>query len=336
MAPKQDIVSDRLVLSRHVRVLDQNGTRVVVSCMSDVGLKYSSELVDILNTFVSPRSPVALQNRYSPEETALLFQRLMGYRLLVPEETDEELTWLNGVLDLSGFRSFETEQSQFYHVVDRGYLARRLAEIVGVRYSYLLSRGFRNLNRKTIIVLPENRDQLKRLWGATALPECIAAFVVKGRILVVDSGRIGEAGFGNDQCERLIGHELVHVFLHDMTWGLPIWLEEGLCEYFSRSHTPGLARGPCRGDDSTPLTDLEAMVSQSLYDLTSVLPDGGSLYRRVAGFVAHMAETLGDRRLLELVVDSKLDEDFRSRFEACAGERPEQLEREWRMADRDI
>jgi len=247
----------------------------------------------------------------------------MNMNFLIPESIDEELHWLEGMLAPNETRIFETEHFFTYYYADEGYNARYFTDLMEEAYRLLIARGLSQLRKKILILICHSREQFKQFWGNASLPGWVKIFVHSGRILVVDRKK-------TNNLLQSMSHELMHIFLRQDSSYLPVWLEEGLCEYFSQSYNHNKFRQLVLIKKLYGFKEMEALVKHNLLDLDDSLINENICYRQAHSFVAFLAELAGEKKLMECIRTTSLIRDVRSAFEQHYGLSLDSVEEKWR------
>lgn len=326
----QKSVFNRLVLSKQLFLRKNDKSPTLIHQLSGITIDATPDLLEFLNQFKEPIEPQSLNERFSLADLQSTIARFIDIRFLVPETEDEENQWLDQEIDtISKKQIFQTGYFLTYYPNSEGFLAREFTDLMEERYDYLLTRGFPALKQKVLILLCSNRKEFKLFWGSARLSEWPRSFVTKGRILVIDLQRIIKTDRQGESFLWGMTHELVHVFLSQLTWQSPVWLEEGLCEYFSRFYDPKQFRELAKQKRLFSFQEIEIFAKHSLLDLDDSPVEENICYRQSHSFVAYLAGFLGDKKLIEFVRGTELGENFNFRLNKCLGGSLDCLEKKW-------
>lgn len=323
----------KVMLSRQLLMKEMDGVPIIFHNLSGTALRASSDLLEFLCQFKKPIRLHLLNDRYYLPDLQSAFRRLVDLGFLIPEPEDEERNWLRQEMPRPGMRVYETENFRTYYPIDGGFAARELADLMEGRYSYLLSRGFPLLKQSVLIYLCNNSREYRTLSGDFRLPEWTNAFVIKGRILVVDPTVKAIDANHAMGFTRGMTHELVHAFLHQLAWQLPVWLEEGLCEYFSQPYSPSHFRHLAKQKGLFDFRELEMAVNHSLLDLDDSPIEMNTCYKQSESFVAYLAHFLGEKKLIQFVESLEFGKDFGRQLEQFFKRSMDCLVKEWVLDD---
>jgi Tol biopolymer transport system component len=214
-----------------------------------------------------------------------------------------------------------------YFAQDGEYLAR-FAAIVGERAleSIQQTLGHRLTRRISLIVYNSHVEfqQTNVVWEF--LPEGVGGVteLFKNRVVVPFEGNY-------ELFRHVIHHELVHAVLNDMFYGgslqnaiarnalveLPLWMNEGLCEFESLGGY----------DTRTDQFMRDLVLSEQLRGLQSL--DGYLAYRGGQAFYWYIARRYGREKITELLQRLKLSKNLDAAFRATFKQSLEEFSREW-------
>jgi len=228
------------------------------------------------------------------------------------------------------WRFIETEHFDVYY--DAG--SKALAEFAAVSAEKALVSIQNTLNYKfsmriALIVYDSHNDFQQTNVTGGYLPEGVGGFteLFKNRVVVPFQGSYS-------QLRHVIHHELVHAVLNDMFYGgtlqsalmtsnnfqIPLWLNEGLCEYESLG---GL-------DIETDMFMRDLTISEKLPSLRDL--DGYLAYRGGQTFYWFVAEKYGKAKVTEflnkLYINKNLEQTFQSTFNMSLRDFSDMWERE--------
>jgi uncharacterized protein len=302
---------------------------VIIHRLAGTAIKAAPNLLEFLDLFKEPICPLSLYKQYILPDLQPTVARLIDIRFLIPEDTDEEAQWLEKEIRQDQIRVFQSAHFVTYYPESNGYLARNFTEVMEKSYKLLTARGLYSIKRKVLIYICQNRKRFGQFWGSAPLPEWVKAFVVNGRILVVDQQKILHIHRRSKRFFQGMSHELVHIFLGQLNCQLPVWMEEGLCEYLSQPDNNSKFKELARQKKLYGFREMEALVRHSLLDLDDSPVMQNICYQQAHSFVAYLANLKGEKTLLECVRDTGLSKDFRSLFQQYYGQSLDEAESQW-------
>lgn len=130
-----------------------------------------------------------------------------------------------------------------------------------------------------------NDETKKRKWQG-------AGFFREDAVIIMDKSFFKELGYSEEEFEGIIVHELSHIFIkHIVKRFIPIWIEEGLCNYVA---FPDLKKKPRQIVDLDKIITLEDWYNNDT-------PFGYCTY-----FFNYLASIYGNEKILTFL--KKLDE----------------------------
>jgi len=128
-----------------------------------------------------------------------------------------------------------------------------------------------------------------------------------------------------------MAHELVHIFLGQMVCQLPIWLEEGLCEYFSKPNLEKSFFSLCNQKKIYGFNEMELLADQNLLDLDDSQVKENICYRQSHSFVSYLISLKGKKIFMACVTAIGLDSNFKIRFKEFYNRSVDDMEQEWQQ-----
>ena len=124
-------------------------------------------------------------------------------------------------------------------------------------------------------------------------------------------------------------HEIIHMLLGNLNISPPIWLEEGICEYFSKKDPTPTLLNLMKKKKLLAFKELEAKAAHTLLDIDNSRTDNNICYHQTHSFVAYLCESLGEDKFISWIgtlgLNSELEHDFAEYFENSLAD----LEQEW-------
>jgi len=322
-ASRQLSLSSQLIRQHHEQM------PFIINRLTGTAANASPDLLEFLDLFKDPANPAHLYERYCRPDLWLKAAHLMNISFLIPAHIDEEVQWLEGVIGREENKIFETEHFFTYYPDGEGYLARDFTDLMEEAYRFLITKGLPHFKKKILIFICQSREQFKQFWGIAPLPEWVKAFVHLGRILVIDRQKILPIDRKSVGFLRGMAHELVHIFLNRIHTHLPAWMEEGLCEYYSRPYNDSKFKKLAREKMLYGFREMEAFVKHSLLDLDDSPVKENICYQQAHSFVYFLAVLAGEKKLIECIQATGLSKGFRPAFEQHYGRSLDDIEAEW-------
>ncbi len=223
----------------------------------------------------------------------------------------------------------QTEHFDIYFYESEIELAGFAAQMAEEGYLELERRLGHTVQRRIPLIIYSSNNYFEQTnIIPDLLPEGVAGFTefLKGRVVLPLSGSFPEF-------ERVLRHELVHVFTVDMIRQVskrhgitdfppvPLWFSEGLAEYWSGSWNS-------YGD----MIVRDALFSRRLVPLqnTHLIHGTFQLYKQGESICAHMAEVYGEDIFNRLIENSWHSKSFEEVFELTTGDPLSKLDENWR------
>ncbi len=208
----------------------------------------------------------------------------------------------------------KTAHFDIYYYPEMEELARMGAAFAEQAYEELENRFELSLTYRVPLILYSSHFHFQQTNITPGfIPEGVGGFFefMKGRVVVPANGDI-------HRFERVIRHELVHVFAYSKTLRvlrdhrtptdryLPLWFNEGLAEYWSgeadyQHHM--VMRDAIATNYQVPMENLYRIYGTYL------------MYKEGEAWCAFVAETYGEEYLLRLIENVWMDRDFRKVIE---------------------
>ncbi|GEM_PF-4696453 len=126
-----------------------------------------------------------------------------------------------------------------------------------------------------------------------SLPFFVVGFAGKnGRIFILDKKLFPKQGHREEEFERVVVHELCHVFIRRMLHPKHtfIWIEEGLCEFLSFGDYP--------------------LKIKKIVDFREIETSEGwrkhNAYQQAKGFFKYLSKNYGDKKIVEFIKKIKV------------------------------
>jgi len=319
----QDISNQKIALSRNLLLkhTDEAG-ELLINRLSSTAIKSSKKLRSFLNHFSEkPILLSSLLSEYSDADSLKAISHLLKINFLIPDSANEDLEWLKSRLDMNNIKQFETKHFLILYSDGIDYLIRRFSDFMEDVYSFLLVRHCLSIDQKINIYICKDRYEFGEFWGSAPLPDWPNAFVFSRNLLIVDL---------KNKCSfQGMAHELAHIFIGQMGCQLPVWLEEGLCEYFSKSNFNKPFFPDCRQKKIYGFKEIELFAKNSLLDLDDSQVDENICYQQSHSFVAYLINLKGKAYFMDCIASIGINSTFKSRFQEFYHQPMEIAEQKW-------
>jgi len=231
------------------------------------------------------------------------------------------------------FKTLQTEHFDIYYYDQEADVVNdigRMAERWYTRLSHVFNHTF---NRKPIVLYANSADFQQTTTTGGLIGEGTGGFTDEfmNRVVLPLTGDYAE----ND---HVLGHELVHVFQYDIAAGqvnnrrrfnldqLPLWLVEGMAEYFSKG----------RIDPLTAMWIRDATIHNRLPDLKKLTRDPRYFpYRYGQALLAYIGGRFGDDAVVRYFLAAGMV-GIEPAFERVIGLNAKQLFADWQESAREL
>jgi hypothetical protein len=250
---------------------------------------------------------------------------------LRPVDWDEEMGFLSKYALLAGKSEYFTPDCRCFYPEGEKNWAERFTRLIQELY-LTAPRRFQKLMSKLIIFLGKNRQEISPFWNVPVTPDWLKGFVSVSRILVMDIEQLKQIDFQSSGFQDSMRHEIMHILLHEQNLNLPVWLEEGTCDYFSKpvrtQHLLSLARKkPIRS-----FNEIEKQVNFTLLDIDGDRAINNICYQQSHNFVAYLCRKHGEDRYIDCIQKTGLRYSIHDVFPKTFGSTLEMEETLWRTA----
>lgn len=317
-----------MIHSRHLKVEWVAGRQRLTHGLSGRVIEVSTDMIEFIDAFKEVTRPTSLWQHYDIPNLLQIVQGLMRNHVLIPVARDEELEHLHSEFSATNKGRFETRDCLCLCPAGCGFPADKFAHLIQKLYSNF-NGTFRPLRQKMIIYLCDSREEVAQFWYERHLPPWINGFVALRRALVLDAGQIENDDWERPGFKAGMTHEIIHMLLGNLNISLPIWLEEGICEYFSKSDPIPRLRQLTKKKKLLRFAELEAKTVHTLLDIDNSKTDDNICYRQAHGFVAYLCNALGEDNFINWIETLGFNADLMHSFSQCFDQNLADLEQTW-------
>ena len=229
-----------------------------------------------------------------------------------------------------------TQHFEIYFYAEEKEMAEIGANCAEESYRFLENKFNHRLVKKIPLVIYSSPNYFAQTNVIPSLlPENVAGFTefLKGRMVIPFDGSYSRFA-------RVIQHELVHTFvLHKIPYvmrahrrynygGLPLWIEEGLAEHWSRNWSDG---HPSGWDSEADMMIRDLVISGRFLRLEDIYQVYGSylMYKIGEAFCAYLAQEYGDDKIGLLFENLWKADDFSEVFRLTFNQSLKDIWNEW-------
>jgi uncharacterized protein len=323
--------NEKLMLSKHLMVKSTTGGDFIVHGLRGTTIRNSDDLMKLLQQCRPETVVKKIWGKYSGSpDTRYALHRLLELKFLIDPNLDEEISWLDEKMGSKKFRSFATKHFIVQHSKEHSTLVHHFVCVLEDAWSRLSSQMLPEPKRPALVLLASSREQFHTFWGEQqALPDWPKAFIIAGRVLVADAEKLNNANIGSVSFLQGMMHELVHIWLHDLGCHLPVWMEEGLCEYFSRPYDESRFAEISKAKGIFGFREMEALVRYNLLDLDQSNIRENICYHQSHSFVDYLVRSCGEKEFIHYIHSVGLGDDHRKKFLQLFDSSLDEFENRW-------
>ena len=322
-----NILEKPLIHSRHLKILPQGNNYKIVHGLSGFAIKASEDMLEFIDLFKQPQTPHDVLNKYHIPDIMQITETLVKNNIVVELSKDEELEYIEERMSSFSNNRIDTLNCICFCPSNQTETAQKFVQSMELLYLNL-STKLKPRRQKLLIYLCRDKNELAGFWFEPLLPQWIKAFVTCRRILVAD---INEFEIIDDpEFNKGMSHEITHILLSDFNVRLPIWLEEGICEYFSKQDPTAKLLELMKQKPLLSFKELESRANHTLLDIDNSRTQENICYHQSHSFVSYLFKTFGEKKILACIKDMGLQKDFSLTFYENTNERKNEMERKWR------
>ena len=317
-----------LTYSRQLKI-ERNAHRPrLTHALSGKVVEVSTDMLELIDSFRNVTKPASLLERYHISNLSQIVHMLLRNHVLIPATMDEELEHLNQKYSASNKRNYETENCICLYSHKDRRPAENFTQLIQNLYSSLESK-FKPLRQKMIIYVAENREELTHFWFEPFCPPWITGFVVLRRVLAIDLDKIRNDDWESVRFKAGMTHEIVHMLLSNHSICLPKWLEEGVCEYFSKPDPDQNLLNLMEQKKLLTFKELEAKAVHTLLDIDNSKTDDNICYHQAHSFVRYLCGAFGEDAVIRWIDSIGINLEISDKFYELFGKNLIEMEQTW-------
>lgn len=284
----------------------KDGTFLILHERNHTVIEATSEVIHIIDQCITPQAP----NSEDPEEQKL-YRLLTRIHFLHNQAYGESESYdiLNHWL-----HRFEKKTKSFsYQNLTAIYAARiqepvqeiliEILKIAQELHTELLAF------RQPLYILFLTPKEYESLQKDFHVPPDISAFVDSRTLLIMDY----ESYFQSDNTKSFyptIRHELIHILFGQYAYYLPFWMEEGMCEYYSKKYRMDYLNYGLKEEAFISFPEIHSEKINYISQLSMFDKIQHVFYMQAASFMNFLFQTLTSRRIWSLLKRSSIRRDF--------------------------
>ena len=321
-----NILEKPLIHSRHLKIQPQGNNYKLVHGLSGFAIQTSEDMLEFIDSFKQPQTPLDVLNKYHIPNITQITATLVKNNILLELSKDEELEYLEERMSNFPKNRIDTLNCICLFPLKNNESAKKFIQSIELLYMNL-SIKLKPLRQKMLIYLCQDKKELTGFWFEPLIPPWIKAFVTCRRILVADINEfkiIDDPGF-----KQGMSHELTHILLSDFNVRVPIWLEEGICEYFSKQNPTEKLLDLMKQKPLLSFKELESRTNHTLLDIDNSRTQENICYHQSHSFVSFFCQMFGERKILKCLKNMGLKKDFSQAFYENTDKNLIEMEKQW-------
>jgi radical SAM protein with 4Fe4S-binding SPASM domain len=326
-AHNTSLLETPLIHSRHLKIQIQGNACEIIHGLSGYAINASKDMLEFIQSFKQPRAPCDILNHYHIPDLKKILHIFVKNNILLELTKDEELIFLEEKLAVFPKDRIDTANCICFYSLNHKKIAQRFVHAMELLYINLSPR-IHPLRRHLIIYLCQDKKELTEFWFEPLVPPWIKAFIACGRILVADVN--GISFVQGPEFQQGMSHEITHILLSDFNVRLPVWLEEGLCEYFSKPDPTQRLLALMRQKPLLTFDQIEQGTKHTLLDIDNSNTRDNICYHQSHSFVLYLCQTFGEKKIFSCIKDMGLTKIFSQAFFENTDKDLKETEQKWR------
>jgi len=308
-----------------VKPSKKNETFLVIHERTHIVIEVTLEVIDIIDQCITPQTPDT-ENLDEQELYRLLTEIHFLHNKIYAESESHDIlsSWLC---------RFEKEKRSFQYQNVTAIYAAREQEAVHEILIEILKIG-QELHKELLTfqqplyILFLTPEEYRFLQMEFNIPRDISAFVDSRTLLIMDY----ESYFQKDNTSSFyptIRHELTHVLFGQYAYYLPFWIEEGICEYYSRKYRMDYLNYGLKKETLISFVDIHSEKVNYISQLRLFEDIQHVFYLQAVSFIDFLFQTLTAERIWRIIEQSSIRRDFFEVLEIECGITLMELQTEW-------
>jgi len=303
----------------------ENGTFLVIHERSNIAVEVTLEVIHIIDQYITPRTPV-IDNSDEQELYRLLTEIHFLHNSSYAESESHDILnhWL------CRFKK-ETRTIQYQNVTAI-YTAREQEPVQDILIE-ILKIG-QELHQELLAfqqplyILFLTPEEYRCLQMEFHVPDDISAFIDSRTLLIMDY----ESYFQADNTSSFyptMRHELTHVLFGQYAYYLPFWVEEGICEYYSKKYRIDYLNYGLKEEAFISFVEIHSEKVNYISQLSQFEDIQHVFYLQAVSFIDFLFRTLTAECMWKMIEKSSIRRDFFEVLEIEYGITLAELQTKW-------
>lgn len=312
---------------------DQNSYQIIHR-HTGAQIRVHADVIDLIDEFYKARMPSELDAVYPLNDLNQTIAQLIKIKFLIDENADEDTPILNRwrqtelcyrsdkeqLINIGPF-SISCYEKDFRKVC-------KMARITTPGYQQICREIF-PFPRKILVCLLE-KEEYEEIARRYNLPDRTIAFVDAKTILIIKASGLNRWMQQGYRYHVSMKHELIHVLVGQYHYYLPNWLEEGICEFYSKQSNPIRLVQQLRCKKLISFDEIEKSIEFSLMDLDDAPIAHNVLYMQAHSFIRHLVDSVGPTQFWKVAALTGIRKDFGKTLQRLFGADLKRIEDIWR------
>lgn len=299
---------EEIIRSKFLRVTSskEDETFLVIHEKNQTAIEVSTDVIDIIDQYIIPHAP---HTEDSDEQE--LYRLLIKIHFLHNKAYAESESYniLNNWL-----KKFEKETRSLQYQNVTTIYAARAGEPVQEILIEILKIG-QELHKELLpfqqplYILFLSPEEYRSFWLEFNVPSDISAFIDSRTLLIINY----ESYFKQDNTRSFyptIRHELLHILFGQYTYYLPFWLEEGICEYYSKKYRMDYLNDEIKKQKLISFVEIDSEKVNYISQLSQFKKIQYVFYKQAASFVDFLFQIFTEERIWDIIARSSIRRNF--------------------------
>lgn len=306
---------------------EENESFVVIHERSNVAVEVDSEVIDIIDKCITPRT-----SKTDDLDEQEIFCLLTEIHFLHSESYAESESYdiLNNWLE----RFDKKTRTLQYQNISAIYASRENEPIQPILTEVL--KIAQALHKELLVfqhpvyILFLTPEEYQYLQMEFSVPSDISAFIDSRTLLIMDY----ESYFQKDNTSSFyptIRHELTHVLFGQHLYYLPFWVEEGLCEYYSNKYRIDYLNNGLREENLISFVEIHFEEVNYISQLRQFEDIQHVFYLQAVSFIDFMFRTLTAGCIWRIIKKSSITRNFFEELEKECDITLAELQTKWEL-----
>lgn len=320
----EEIIRSKFLL---VTPSKENESCLVIHERNQTVIEVALDVIDIIDQYITPRIP----DTEDPDEQELysLLTKIHFLHNKVYAES-ESYDILN-----SWMCQYKKERKSLQYQNIRAIYAARAKEPIQDILIEILKIG----HELSIELLPFQQPLLilfltpveyQNLQLEFNVPKDISAFIDSRTLLIIDY----ESYFKKNNTRSFyptIRHELVHILFGQYAYYIPFWMEEGICEYYSKKYRMDYLNLELKEEALISFVQIDSEKINYISQLEQFENIQYLFYKQVASFVGFLFQTFTEDCIWNIISQSSIRRNFFDVLESEYGIGLIELQNKWEL-----